>query len=81
MRDEVAGDETGESFGTGRMAAEVGQMVRVVVIVAYRALGIMVLLMNMIENGERRLRWLVNSSMVLMLEDERLEALYRLLAP
>jgi hypothetical protein len=51
MRDEVAGDERGESFGTGRMAAEVGQMVRVVVIVAYNALRIMVLFPNMIENG------------------------------
>ena len=51
MRDEIAGDETGLSFGTGRMAAEAVQMVRVVVIVAYRALGIMVLFPNMIENG------------------------------
>ena len=52
MSVDVEGDETGESFGLGRMVAEVGQRVRVVVIVAYRALGIMVLLMNMIEEGK-----------------------------
>jgi len=53
MRDAVAGDETGESFGTGRMAAEVGQMVRVVVIVAYRTLGIMIVFLSMFESGKR----------------------------
>ena len=52
MSVDVEGDETGESFGLGRMVAEVGQRVRVVVIVAYRAVGIMVL---MIENGKRQL--------------------------
>jgi hypothetical protein len=49
---EVEGDEIGVSFGIGRMVAEVGQRVRVVVIVAYRAVRIMVL---MIENGTRQL--------------------------
>ena len=55
MRVEVAGDETGESFGIGRIEAKAGQTVRVVVIVAYRALGIMVLSMNVIEDGKRYL--------------------------
>jgi hypothetical protein len=53
MRAEVEGDEMGLSFGTGRIAAEVGQTVRVVVIVAYRALGIMVLLISMFEHRKR----------------------------
>jgi hypothetical protein len=52
MSVDVEGDETGESFGLGRMVAEVGQRVRVVVIVAYRAVETMVL---MIENGKRQL--------------------------
>ena len=50
MSVEVEGDETGVSFGMGRMVAEVGQSVRVVVIVAYRAVGIMV---RMIEDEKR----------------------------
>jgi hypothetical protein len=37
VRDGVEGDDTGVRFGTGRMAAEAGQRVSVVVIVAYRA--------------------------------------------
>ena len=50
MSVEVEGDEIGVSFGMGRMVAEVGQRVSVVVIVAYRAVGI---LGRMIEDGKR----------------------------
>jgi hypothetical protein len=57
MRAEVEGEETGLSFGTGKIAAELGHMVRVVVIVAYMALGIMVLLINMFEDGKGQLEW------------------------
>lgn len=53
MRADVAGDAIGESFGIGKMAAEVGQIVRVVVIVAYRAVGFMVFLINIFEKEER----------------------------
>ena len=47
------GEEIGARFGIGRMAAEVGQRVRVVVIVAYRALGIIAFLLSMVGSGER----------------------------
>lgn len=52
MRAEVEGEEMGLSFGTGKIAAEVGQMAREVVIVAYRALGIIVLLISMFGDGK-----------------------------
>ena len=52
---EVEGDEIGVSFGIVRIVAEVGQRVRVVVIVAYRAVGIMLLFLNMIWKGKRQL--------------------------
>lgn len=57
MRAEVEGHETGLSFGIGRIAAEVGQRVRVLVIVTYRAVGIMVLFLGIAENGRRLLEW------------------------
>lgn len=50
MSVEVEGDEIGVSFGIGRIVAEVGQRVRVAVIIAYRAVGIMG---RMIEDGKR----------------------------
>lgn len=53
---EVEGDEIGVSFGIGMMVAEVGQRVRVVVIVAYRAVGIMLLFLDMIWREERQSR-------------------------
>jgi hypothetical protein len=58
MSVEVEGDEIGVSFGMGRMVAEVGQRVSVVVIVAYRVVGIMV---RMIEDGTRQLECLRTS--------------------
>lgn len=58
MSVEIEGDEIGVSFGMGRMVAEVGQRVSVVVIVAYRVVGIMV---RVIEDGTRQLECLRTS--------------------
>jgi hypothetical protein len=61
VRDEFEVDDIGVMFGIGRMVAEAGQKVRVVVIVAYKARGIIAAALETVEDEERQLKWFLLS--------------------